>query len=75
MFRRQFRVPRLYKTSIYISGSSYAMMASYLSNGGRMPEALKHVVPEMQQYWSAAAHSEGNGFISIVGLITSYGIV
>ncbi|KAL4240920.1 heterochromatin assembly [Mactra antiquata] len=46
-------------TNLHSSGSSYAMMASYLSSGGRVPEALKHMLPEIQQYWSAAAHSEG----------------
>ncbi|XP_060605200.1 uncharacterized protein LOC132757782 isoform X3 [Ruditapes philippinarum] len=36
------------------TGTNYAMMASYLSNAGHVPEALKHLIPEMQQYWSAA---------------------
>lgn len=33
------------------------MMAGYLT--GHVPDSLKHLLPDMQQYWSAAAHSEG----------------
>lgn len=37
------------------------MMASYLAGtGGHVPDSIKHLLPDMQQYWSAAAHSEGN---------------
>lgn len=37
------------------------MMASYLAGtGGHVPDSIKHLLPDMQQYWFAAAHSEGN---------------
>lgn len=42
---------------ISVTGSNYAMMASYLASAGHVPDALKHLLPDMQQYWSVA-HQE-----------------
>lgn len=44
--------------ALHPSGASYSMMASYLASSAHVPEALKHMLPEMQQYWSTAAHSD-----------------
>ncbi|XP_052818307.1 uncharacterized protein LOC128244317 isoform X2 [Mya arenaria] len=45
-------------SGLHPASSSYAMMAGYLASG-HVPESLKHMLPDMQQYWAAAAHSEG----------------
>ena len=46
------------------SGSGYgAMMASYLTGSGHVPDSLKHLFPEMRKYWGATAHSKSkNGY-------------
>ncbi|XP_053387028.1 uncharacterized protein LOC123561998 isoform X2 [Mercenaria mercenaria] len=41
-------------TGLPPTGTNYAMMASYLASTGHVPDALKHLIPDMQQYWSAA---------------------
>ncbi|KAH3862432.1 uncharacterized protein LOC127866245 [Dreissena polymorpha] len=45
--------------ALFPPSSGYgAMMASYLTGSGHVPDSLKHLLPEMRQYWGANAHSE-----------------